>query len=245
MSSLQIAATPVWLTCRQLRKVVSADFTLKVDHWRIAQGAITVLLGPTGSGKSTLLEMLAGTLTADQGEWTDSAGLAYSPTTLDSRRSVSWVPQQPQLLAGTVKQNVEIGLRLRGDRRQEPVEQSLANWQLRPLANRNVAKLSGGQMQGVALARATAFAPKVLLLDEPTSGLDPQRVAQVEANIRAAVSQQGITVVWTTHHLHQAARVADEAAFMHDGELIEAGSADQLLRHPIRKELQQFLNGEL
>src|SRR5258708_3845865 len=140
------------------------------------------LLGPTGAGKSTLLTILAAVTPATSGN------IRLGETPLDQRfvslevlRRITLVFQQPLLLSGTVRANVEYPLRLRHQPRpSEKVEAILDRLRLSDLASRSAKTLSGGETQMVALARALVLEPEVLLLDEPTSNLDPARVALVE-----------------------------------------------------------------
>ncbi|MEZ6105574.1 MAG: ATP-binding cassette domain-containing protein [Pirellulaceae bacterium] len=221
------------------------DFVLHLADWRVALHGVTALLGPTGSGKSTLLELLAGVGRADEGVWLDPAGAEFDPTSLSSRRRVTWVAQRPTLVAGTVIDNLSLGLKLRGQECTERVDRVLEQWGLREIARRRVDRLSGGQTQLVALARAMVVEPDLLLLDEPTNGLDPQRVALVEQLVGEAVATRGMTVVWTTHLVFQVRRIARHWSFLWEGELLAEGAVEELDSPTQPELLRRFLTGEL
>jgi tungstate transport system ATP-binding protein len=219
---------------------------LEIDRLEITAGEALCLVGPTGAGKSTLLRLLAGL------ERPAAGTLRFGDHPLDSRalpleaqRRVTLVFQRPLLLAGTVRANVEYGLRLRGLGRQPArVRAALDRLGLGPLAPRPARSLSGGETQLVALARALVLEPEVLLLDEPTAHLDPARVALVEEVVRDA-HRGGATVIWATHNLFQARRVAGRVALLLDGRLVEAAPAEEFFTAPRDPRTAAFVRGEM
>lgn len=229
-----------------LAKDHGGEFRLEIDRIEIPAGRLFCLLGPTGAGKSTLLRLLAGVEAADTGEVRMGGVRLGLAAPLDLRRRVVLVFQKPQLLAGSVAYNVGYGLKLRGmsdrDRRVLPMLERLG---LAGLADRKVDTLSGGQAQMVALARALVLEPEVLLLDEPTSHLDPARVARVEEVVTEEQMRRSTTVVWATHNFFQARRIAQDAAVVLGGHIIEMGSADALFRSPRDPRTRDFLEGRL
>jgi tungstate transport system ATP-binding protein len=116
---------------------------------------------------------------------------------------------------------------------------------LGPLAARPARTLSGGETQLVALARALVLEPEVLLLDEPTAHLDPARVARAEDVIRAAHRGRGTTIVWATHNLFQARRLAERVAFLLDGRLVEAAPVEPFFTAPQDPRTAAFVRGEM
>jgi tungstate transport system ATP-binding protein len=162
------------------------------------------------------------------------------------RRSVTLVFQRPILLSGTVRWNVEFGLRLRrAANRPERINRILRQMGLEGLATRRASALSGGEAQMVALARAIVLETDVLLLDEPTNGLDPARVAAVESVVGAETQDRGVTVVWATHNLFQARRLADRVALLLDGRLVEVGPTQKVFEAPDDPKTAQFVRGEM
>lgn len=219
-------------------------FELSIDAWSIPRGEITVLLGPTGSGKSTLIESLAGVQNGDKTSIRFSDDPTNATDSLAYRRRVAWVAQRPRLIQGSVRDNVRLGLALRGMQDRERVDRGLETWGLQDLASRSVGRLSGGQIQLVALARAWLCQPDLLLLDEPTSNLDPPKVAKVETLIRQATCESGMGVVWSTHQIFQARRLADRFAFLWDGRIKALGNREQLVPEESPEPLRSYLTGE-
>jgi tungstate transport system ATP-binding protein len=220
---------------------------LGVERLEVRVGEVLCLVGPTGAGKSTLLRLLAALEPPAAGR------LQFGQHRLDGRgppleirRRLTLVFQRPLLLAGSVRANVEYGLRLRGRGRGGPqAEALLGRLGLAALAARPARSVSGGEAQLVALARALAFGPEVLLLDEPTAHLDPARVAQVEEVVRDDHRQRGTTVVWATHNLFQARRAADRVAFLLEGHLVEAAASEAFFAAPRDPRTAAFVKGEM
>jgi len=232
---------------RDLTKRLGPRFTLQIDDLGICGGELFCLLGPTGSGKSTLLRLLAGLTDPSGGllEW-NGHRLDGSTIATERQRRLAIVPQSPHMLRGNVRYNVEYGLRVRGaaDRR-DRVEQVLRQLDLSGVATQSAGTLSGGQRQLVALARALVLDADVLLLDEPTAHLDPARVALVEQCIQSAHSKGRPTVVWATHNLFQARRVADRVGLLWNGCLIETANAETFFSSPTDPRTRDFVAGRL
>ncbi len=212
-----------------------SDITLTV-----APGRRLVILGANGAGKTLLLRLCHGLIepTAGRREWADGT---LHP--LDQ----ALVFQRPVLLRRTVAANVDYPLALRGTSataRRETVARTLDRFGLMPLAQRPARLLSGGEQQRLALARAWAMAPQVLFLDEPSSALDPSATRVIEEMIER-FSDDGITIVMTTHNLGQARRLAEDVAFLHQGRLIEHAPAADFFAGPQTAEARAFLAGDL
>jgi tungstate transport system ATP-binding protein len=220
---------------------------LQIDRLEIVQGEVLCLVGPVGAGKSTLLSLLAALMKPSSGQLQfGGQRLDEGNLPLEVRRRLTLVFQRPLLLAGTVRSNVEFGLRLRGIRqRTQAVDTILLQLGLTTLADRPVQHLSGGEKQLVALARAVVFEPEVLLLDEPTNNLDPARVVRVEEAIQTLREQRRTTIVWATHNLFQARRVAQRVALLLNGQLVEAASTQAFFESPADARTAAFVRGEM
>jgi tungstate transport system ATP-binding protein len=232
---------------RSLTKGYGRTFRLHIGELEIYPGQVLCLLGPTGAGKSTLLRLLAGLESPGNGEaWIEGRPLDGRGLALPDRRRVTMVFQTPRLLTGTVRDNVEYGLRLRGIRGRSPsVERLLDRLGLMRLATQSARSLSGGQAQLVALARALAIEPEVLLLDEPTAHLDPAHVALAERVVVEDNQVRGTTLLWATHNLFQARRVAHRVGLLLDGELVEEAATEAFFDHPADPRTAAFVRGEM
>jgi tungstate transport system ATP-binding protein len=205
-------------------------------------GPCSVVLGPNGAGKSLILRLCHGLLRPSSGsiEW-------CGPGAADAGRQLAMVFQRPVLLRRSVAANIDHALRLRGMPRRERAARSarvLEATGLKNLADRGARRLSVGEQQRLALARAWALRPQVLLLDEPAASLDPGASRVLESAIRA-IREDGTKIVMTTHDLGEARRMADEVLFLHRGRLLEQTPAADFFESPASAEARAFLRGEL
>ena len=210
----------------------------------LAAGPRTVILGHNGAGKSLLLRLCHGLLTPSAGRviWCDH-GLGGGWV----RRRQAMVFQHPVVLRRSARANVIYGLALAGvswRERRRQADDALAEVGLAALADRPARALSGGERQRLALARAWALHPEVLLLDEPTASLDPAATRAIEAVI-AAFDMAGTKIIMTTHDLGQARRLADEVLFLHKGRLLEHAPAREFLERPRTPEGHAYVAGDL
>lgn len=232
---------------RDLQKSYGENFTLLIRQLDVQRGEVLGLLGPTGSGKSTLLRLLAGLEQLTDGDISfDGSPFVSTVLPLPTRRRMTLVHQRPVLLTGTVRLNVEYGLRLRGSRdRARKVEGILDRLGLTRIASQSSQTLSGGQTRLVALARALVIEPEVLLLDEPTAHLDPAHVALVEETIRQFQQEHHMTIVWATHNLFQARRVAGRTALLLNGQLVEAAATEEFFTNLSDPRTADFVQGRM
>lgn len=207
----------------------------------LGAGAPSVIIGPNGAGKSVLLRLLHGLLSPTEGrvDWAAPPG--------EAARRQAMVFQRPVLLRRSVLANALYPLRLAGvprALREGRAREALALVGLDALADRPARRLSGGEQQRLALARAAALAPEVLFLDEPCASLDPTATRAVE-EIIATLAARGTKIVMTTHDLGQARRLAGEVLFLCRGELREHAPAASFFASPATAEAAAFLRGEL
>jgi tungstate transport system ATP-binding protein len=222
--------------------VVAAGVTILDDiSLSIGPGAPSVLVGPNGAGKTTLLRAATGLTPVSRGRVT-WGGREVSPPT---RRAI--LLQRPVMLRRSVGGNVRYALRVAGIPRAEHARRTaemLALVGLEGLQRRPARRLSGGEQQRLALARALARDPAVLFLDEPTASLDPYATKAIEDVVRA-ITARGVKVVVSTHDLGQARRIGGEIVLLHRGRLIETGPSAEFFAHPRTPEAKAFIAGEL
>jgi sulfate transport system ATP-binding protein len=220
------------------------DFAALTDvSVEIPSGSLTALLGPSGGGKSTLLRVIAGLEKADSGlveiEGKDATKLPAQD------RGVGFVFQHYAAFKHlTVARNVAFGLEIRKRPKAEikkKVDELLELVHLEQFAHRYPAQLSGGQRQRMALARALAVEPQVLLLDEPFGALDAQVRKELRAWLRRLHDQVHVTTVFVTHDQEEAMEVADSIVVMADGKVEQIGSPDQLYETPANDFVMSFL----
>jgi len=222
----------------------------------IPANQISVIFGPAGGGKSSLLRTLnrLNDLTDLQGQ--EGSVLMDGRDLLDPsldviqlRRQVGMVFARPVVLPLSIKKNVTYGLEVAGetnkDHLSETVESSLkkaAIWdEVKDRLDDPAIALSGGQQQRICLARVLALEPEVILLDEPTSGLDPISTGKVEESLQDL--KREYTIVLVPHSVQQAARTADQAIFLLQGELIEVNSGELMFTNPQDPRTQDYIQG--
>jgi sulfate transport system ATP-binding protein len=209
----------------------------------VGSGSLTALLGPSGSGKSTLLRVIAGLETPDTGE----IRLAGDDATLlaPQKRGVGFVFQHYAAFKHmTVRQNVAFGLKVRKRPKDEitaRVDQLLELVQLTGFGGRYPAQLSGGQRQRMALARALAPEPQVLLLDEPFGALDARVRAELRLWLRRLHDETHTTTVFVTHDQEEAMEVADAVVVMNRGRVEQSGGPRELYDAPANEFVMSFV----
>jgi tungstate transport system ATP-binding protein len=202
----------------------------------IAQGSVVMILGPNGAGKSLLLKLCHGLIAPDRGKIRWALGAAHA-----------FVFQHPLFLRRSAIKDVVHALALvqwpRATRFRRAAR-ALVKFGLRQFARQQARRLSGGEQQKLAIARAWAIRPKVLLLDEPTASLDLNSTKDVEHHIHT-LSREGVTIIMSTHDVAQARRLADRILFIKTGRLIEDASATDFFTRPCSRDARHFLAGDL
>jgi len=240
----------VWYGKKHVLKFFSLD---------IFEDAVTAIIGPSGCGKTTLLRVInrlhetVPGARVDGNVYIDGINI-YSDEVnpVEVRRRVGMIFQYPIVFPHlSIYKNVAIGLILNGYKDKEFVRKRVINslkevglWnEVKDRLDDRATELSGGQKQRLAIARAIALRPEILLMDEPTSSLDPSSTARIESLIIRL--KENYTIVLVTHLIQQAARVADYIAFLYDGRLIEYGPADEILKRPKKNLTERYLVREL
>ena len=245
------------LTVSDLSLYYSKKKALNTINMTFYKNEITALIGPSGCGKSTLLRSinrmndLIQTVTIT-GAIDYKGKNIYSPKvdTVDLRKEIGMVFQQPNPFPFSIYENVVYGLRLKGVKDKalldEVVENSLkaANiWdEVKDILHSSALGLSGGQQQRVCIARVLAVNPEIILMDEPTSALDPISAARVEETMLELKKDYTIAIV--THSMQQASRISDRTAFMLDGNLIEYNDTKSIFLNPEKQETSDYISGK-
>jgi putative ABC transport system ATP-binding protein len=196
----------------------------------IQRGEVLAVLGPSGAGKSTLLRLL-NRLDEPTGGTVLLGGVdTHQIAPRELRRRMGMVMQRAFLFPGTVASNICFGpLQNHATLSGKDVEDLLSRVGLAGYAERDALTLSGGEAQRVAITRALANKPEVLLLDEPTSALDADARQDVEALLERLIRENSLTCVWVTHDEAQAARMADQVLMLQSGRVTASGEAKKLL----------------
>ena len=204
---------------------------LNLPAMEFAEGGRYALVGPNGAGKSTLLRILAGTLSPDAGE-------IRIPQ--EFSRDCGYLPQIPYGFGFSVLKNVEIALPESANRQQQ-AESALDIVGMTPLLHARGSTLSGGETQRMAFARMIAKPRKLLLLDEPTAAMDVAGSDRIERALLEYCAEHGSTLIFSTHSLAQAQRIADEVLMLSNGTLVERGIPRQVLFAPQSEQAKAFL----
>ena len=209
----------------------------------IRENEFLTLLGPSGCGKTTTLRILGGFETPDKGQVIfEGRDITNLPP---NKRNLNTVFQKYALFPHmTIAENIAFGLKISGKSKSyinDKIKYALKLVNLDGFENRMPDSLSGGQQQRIAIARALALNPRVILFDEPTSALDPELVGEV-LDVIKKLARSGTTLVVVTHEVGFAREVADQVVFMVDGRIVEQGSSDEVLNHPQHPRTRQFLS---
>ena len=250
------ATGPVKVDITDLDFYYGKGHALRDVSMAIPANSVTAIIGPSGCGKSTLLRTInriyelypdqyaAGSIAIDGRNILDR-----SYPLSDLRRLVGMVFQKPTPFASSIRSNVAFGLsyyerlsRSEIDDRVEAALRQAALWdEVKDKLSHSALGLSGGQQQRVCIARTIAVRPDILLLDEATSALDPISTAKIEELIHELREQ--FTIVIVTHNMQQAARVSQQTAFFHLGELVEFGKTSEIFTNPREQRTRDYITG--
>jgi len=201
------------ISISNVTKKLEKNTILENINLDVIQGEILSLVGLSGSGKSTLLRCINRLIEIDNGKILFKNKDIKEINPIDLRRKIVLVHQESIMLPGTIYDNVAYGPALKGINDKKNILKCINESGLTDeFINKDASKLSGGEKKRVALARALALQPEILLLDEPTSGVDPKNVKTVEKNIMDFSKNRKLTVLWVTHYVEQAKRVSNRIA---------------------------------
>lgn len=222
---------------------VLTDINLKIKR-----GTSTALVGPTGSGKTVMLRLINMLEKPSSGTvyFEGINANASSKIRLKIRRQIGMVFQKPLAFKSSVYNNVAFGLKIRGktENMDKKIKETLEVIGLKGYENRNALKLSGGETQRLALARAMITEPKLLLLDEPTANLDPISTGKMEELIEKINRESETTIIMTTHNLSQGQKLSDRMVMLNNGRILQSGTPDEIFRRPKDKFVADFIGIE-
>lgn len=216
---------------------------LTVPMVRLGDYACTSIVGPNGAGKSLLVRTLCALQRADEGKvwWGE-----HAPDQA-RRHRVGLLLQRPVLLMRSALENVSYALRIAGSSQRLARQQAEAALQvagLTTIMHSPAARLSGGEQQRLALARALALKPDMLFMDESTAHVDQASTLAIEQQLKEAMDA-GLRLVLISHDVGQVQRLADEIVLMHNGEIVEQNGREAFFEHSINPVTRKWLNGDL
>lgn len=232
------------LVLKNLVKRYQTVYAVDGVSLELPKGEFLTLLGPSGSGKTTTLKMVAGLEIPTSGEiWVDGRDITELPP---NKRGLGMVFQNYALFPHmTVAQNIEFPLKMRGNmtaaERAARVEEFLDLVQLRDYGKRYPAQLSGGQQQRIALARAMAFQPPIVLMDEPLGALDKKLRMDMQLEIKRLQNKMKITTIYVTHDQEEALTMSDRIAIYNQGKIEQIGSPKEIYERPVSAFVADFI----
>ena len=244
------------LSSRDLHLYYGKKEALKGIDLEIKKGEITAMIGPSGCGKSTYLRSLNRMNDLIPGVTITGSVMykgrdIYSPKTdiVELRKEIGMVFQQPNPFPFSIYENVIYGLKLKGEKNKQVLDQVVEEslkaasvWEdVKDKLHQSALSLSGGQQQRVCIARVLAVDPKIILLDEPTSALDPVSSGKIENTLLEL--REKYTMIIVTHNMSQASRISDKTAFFLNGDLIEFEDTKKIFLDPKKKETEDYISG--
>lgn len=227
MHSLQA----VNLTKTYDKRHVVRNVTIEVNS-----GEIVGLLGPNGAGKTTTFYMIIGMIRPESGSVTlDKNEIGSMPMYMRARSGISYLPQEPSIFRKlTVRDNLRAVLEIKGlpeGEIQERIEHLLNEFGLRDFADRQSARLSGGERRRTEIARSVATEPKFILFDEPFAGIDPIAITELKKMLQY-LKEKGLGILLTDHNVRDTLSITDRAYILSNGEILDEGPPGKLVANP-------------
>ncbi len=232
---------------RNVTKTYGSATVLNNLSLKIDSGKLVTLIGPSGCGKTTTLKMINCLIEPTKGEILVEGQSINSTDPVELRRQIGYVIQQIGLFPHmTIEENISLVPRLNGENKAKMKKRAdelldLIGLDPREYGRRYPRELSGGQQQRVGVARALAANPSIILMDEPFSALDPISREQLQDQLVTLQSNMKKTIVFVTHDMDEALKIADEIVLMKDGHLVQVAPPDKLLRHPANDFVRDFV----
>lgn len=234
------------LEAKKIFKSFDGKEILKGINLKVEKGEKVIIIGPSGSGKSTFLRCLNLLETKDSGDIVFEGNMITEKTNLDEyRKNIGMVFQNFNLFNNmTVKENIMLApttLKLKSkEEAEKDAKKLLKKINLLSKIDKYPNQLSGGEKQRVAIVRALAMEPKIMLFDEPTSALDPEMVGEV-LNLMKKLADDGMTMIIVTHEMKFAKEIGSKVIFMDDGKIVEQGTSKAIFENPKSSRLKKFL----
>lgn len=235
---------------KQVSKDYGAGFVLENFNLTVPKEQIVTIIGPSGCGKTTILKMINRLIEPEGGQILLEGSNIGTFDPVELRRNIGYVIQQIGLFPHmTIEENISVVPRLKGEPRRQlkaRTEELLALIGLKPEAYRKryPHELSGGQQQRIGVARALAANPSIVLMDEPFSALDPISRIQLQKELIKLNEQVKKTIVFVTHDIDEALKIADQIVLLKDGRVVQAGTPEELLNNPADDFVREFIGQE-
>ncbi|MFC3749576.1 ABC transporter ATP-binding protein [Paenibacillus sp. GCM10012306] len=235
---------------KQVTKNYGSGNVLENFDLTIPSGQIVTIIGPSGCGKTTLLKMINRLIEPESGSVLVEGQEVSTLNPVELRRNIGYVIQQIGLFPHmTIEQNISIVPRLKGEKKKDLVHRTEELLQLigldpKQFRSRYPHELSGGQQQRIGVARALASNPSIILMDEPFSALDPISRVQLQKELIKLNEKVQKTIVFVTHDIDEALKIADQVILLKDGFIVQTGTPANLLEEPASDFVREFLGAE-
>ncbi len=227
------------LETKNLVKSYRGRVVVNKVNLQVRAGEITGLLGPNGAGKTTTFYMIVGLIRPDSGNvFLDEEDITDLPMYLRARLGITYLPQEPSVFRKlTVSENIMAileTLNLPESTRRERLEELLRELDIAHLSNNKAFSLSGGERRRVEITRCLVISPYFMLLDEPFAGIDPLAVTDIQ-NIIGNLKEKGIGILVSDHNVRETLKVCDRAYVMHQGEILEEGTPENIANSEVAR----------